>query len=120
MLNEIPKQHRTEVVVVEDGPVQGFVYDGLRRFLGIPYADAPVNNLRWRPPEPAKPWTETFNAVEFGNVCAQDNPCFPGFGHLSYTEDCLYLNVVTPAGCRWEETASFDSDTWRWILLWRQ
>ena len=97
MSDTISRQQRTEVISTKDGPIRGYVHEGLRSFLGIPYAAPPVNSLRWRPPEPSKAWAETLDAVDFGKVCAQDNPCFPGFGHFSYTEDCLYLNVVTPA-----------------------
>jgi para-nitrobenzyl esterase len=68
----------------------------MRQFLGLPYAAPPVGSLRWRPPQPHNPWTKVRAAAAYGNVCAQNAPSFPGFGYVSDTEDCLYLNVVTP------------------------
>lgn len=72
---------------------------GGAEFLGIPYAQPPVGPLRWRPPVPARPWTGVRDAASFGSSCSQ--PLLAGdwnrydadHGH----EDCLYLNVVTPA-----------------------
>src|ERR1700690_2564777 len=54
-----------------EGPVQGFVRNGGDAFLGIPYAAAPVGDLRWQPPKPHAAWTEALNATKFGNTCPQ-------------------------------------------------
>ncbi|AHH18573.1 carboxylesterase, type B [Nocardia nova SH22a] len=88
---------RTEIITTTHGPVRGSIGDGMRRFLGIPYAAPPIGDLRWRPPVSPTAWTEPRDALAFGSVCAQDTSRFPGFGHHSDTEDCLYLNVFTPA-----------------------
>jgi para-nitrobenzyl esterase len=76
------------------GPVRGSVTTaGVREFLGIPYAAAPVGNLRWRPPVLHEPWHQTLDATHFANHCPQTaSP----FGIASTTEDCLFLNVFTP------------------------
>jgi para-nitrobenzyl esterase len=76
------------------GPVRGTVTTaGVREFLGIPYAAAPVGNLRWRPPVLHEPWHQTLDATHFANHCPQTaSP----FGIASTTEDCLFLNVFTP------------------------
>ena len=76
------------------GLVRGKVSSaGVREFLGIPYAAAPVGNLRWRPPVPHAPWFQTLDATQFANHCPQTaSP----FGIASNTEDCLFLNVFTP------------------------
>jgi para-nitrobenzyl esterase len=76
------------------GPVRGTVTAaGVREFLGIPYAAAPVGNLRWRPPLPHVPWFQPLDATHFANHCPQTaSP----FGIASTTEDCLFLNVFTP------------------------
>jgi para-nitrobenzyl esterase len=66
---------------------------GVREFLGIPYAAAPVGNLRWRPPVVHAPWFEPLDATHFASHCPQ--PASP-FGVPSTTEDCLFLNVFTP------------------------
>ena len=82
-----------------EGPVRGFVGNGMQQYLGIPFAAPPIRDLRWRPPAPALVRADTLDTIEFGPVCAQDTTGVPGFGHFSETEDCLYLNVFTPAGC---------------------
>jgi para-nitrobenzyl esterase len=76
------------------GLVRGTVSSaGVREFLGIPYATAPVGNLRWRPPLPHAPWFQTLDATHFANHCPQT---VSPFGIASTTEDCLFLNVFTP------------------------
>ncbi len=73
--------------------------DGLRTFKGIPFAQPPVGDLRWREPQPLKNWTGTRNADQFGPRCMQRTS--PGadywFRGNGMSEDCLYLNVWTPA-----------------------
>ncbi len=79
-----------------EGPVQGFVRNGMSEFLGIPYAAAPVGDLRWRPPQRHAAWTKTLEATKFGNTCPQITELGVFAGPVSVTEDCLYLNVFTP------------------------
>lgn len=66
------------------------------RFLGIPYAKPPVGELRYAAPQPAQPWEGERQCTAFAPSCIQLDP--PG-GKLTYeiSEDCLYLNVFTPA-----------------------
>ena len=67
-------------------------------FKGIPFAAAPVGPLRWKAPQPLKPWTGTLTATMFGPACMQDATFARIFGAPPETsEDCLYLNVWTPA-----------------------
>src|SRR5262245_29962164 len=82
-----------KVVNTQNGPVRGIVTPTMQEFLGIPYAAAPVGDLRWKPPQPHAPWDEPLDASAFGNHCPQ--PPSP-FGRPSVTEDCLFLNVYTP------------------------
>jgi para-nitrobenzyl esterase len=65
----------------------------VRSFKGIPFAAPPVGPLRWKAPEPAVPWNGVRDAKAFGPECAQPAP--PG---TPTSEDCLTLNVWTPAG----------------------
>ena len=69
----------------------------IRIFKGIPYAAPPVGELRWKEPRPAAAWTGLRDATEFGAHCVQG----PVFGDITFkrpaSEDCLYLNVWTPA-----------------------
>ncbi|MGD1108589.1 MAG: carboxylesterase family protein [Terracidiphilus sp.] len=74
---------------------------GVRLYRGIPYAAAPVGDLRWRPPQSVAPWTDVRAADHFGPACMQQptntegNAWREGLGSVS--EDCLYVNVWTPA-----------------------
>ncbi|XP_077984587.1 acetylcholinesterase-like [Glandiceps talaboti] len=65
-------------------------------YRGIPYAEPPIGNLRFRPPVPKSPWSGEYNATYFRNVCMQpDMPIFPP-DLEPRDEDCLYLNVYVP------------------------
>ena len=80
------------LVEVTGGMIQGVVEDGMTIFKGIPFAAPPVGDLRWKAPQPVVPWEGVRNADKFGpspfaNMGPQDNS----------SEDCLYLNVWTPA-----------------------
>src|SRR5260370_9975136 len=57
---------------IRDGKIQGKVVGNTREFLGIPYAKPPVGDLRFMPPEPAAPWTDTRSAMDFGAMCPQN------------------------------------------------
>ncbi|MBV8820472.1 MAG: carboxylesterase family protein, partial [Acidobacteriaceae bacterium] len=80
-------------VKVEGGLVQGVVEDNLAVYKGVPFAAAPVGNLRWRPPQPVEPWQGVRSADKFAPACMQAGNAPPG----GLSEDCLYLNVWTPA-----------------------
>ncbi len=80
-----------------EGTVQGFVQNGVARFLGIPYAAAPVGALRWRPPQRHALWTGVRSARAFGPTCAQITTFGVFAGPPSDHEDCLYLNVFAPS-----------------------
>jgi len=76
--------------------------DAARTFLGIPYAAPPVGELRWKAPQPPAPWTTPRQADQFGGSCPQAVIglfALPGeeAGSVKGQEDCLYLNVFTPA-----------------------
>jgi para-nitrobenzyl esterase len=65
-------------------------------FRGIPFADPPVGDLRWKPPQPVMPWKGIRECTRFSHISPQ--PVMPGIsGEMPQSEDCLYLNVVTPA-----------------------
>jgi para-nitrobenzyl esterase len=88
------------VIKTDQGKVQGKMSDDgqTRDFLGIPYAAPPVGPLRWKPPQPAARWQGVRPATSFGNRCFQqdryDDMVFRDPGE---SEDCLTLNVWTPA-----------------------
>jgi para-nitrobenzyl esterase len=86
------------VAKTEAGMIRGMARDGGgARFLGIPFAQPPVGDLRWKEPLPAKSWSGVRDTKAYGSPCAQ-----PDLGSWNRhdaeigVEDCLYLNVVTP------------------------
>ena len=93
-----------EPVKIEGGLVSGqpgWAW-GVRAYRGIPFAAPPVGNRRWRPPQPVIPWKGVLAANDFSAACMQSEAGWtdeqladPGLWHKS--EDCLYLNVWTPA-----------------------
>jgi para-nitrobenzyl esterase len=78
-------------VTVEQGRLQGTKEAGLTVYRGIPFAAPPVGDLRWRAPQPAAKWEGVRPADKFAPQCIQS---IPG---ITTSEDCLYLNVWTPA-----------------------
>ena len=85
-------------VKVEQGTLQGTVEQGLTVYRGVPFAAPPVGDLRWRPPQPAAKWQGIRKADKFAPQCVQSlGPARPGEEAPAMSEDCLYLNVWSPA-----------------------
>lgn len=93
---------RPVVVDLPDfGRIQGKRQSGIDFFGGLPYAAPPVGPRRWAPPEPPAPWAPAkLDATQFGPDCWQlSDPLMNPLADVSQmSEDCLYLNVYTPAG----------------------
>jgi para-nitrobenzyl esterase len=92
---------------IETGALQGERYARASAFLGIPFAAPATGANRWRAPQPAAAWTGVRDATEFGADCQQD--VVPDRGAIGpwtweyltqgpVSEDCLFINVWTPAG----------------------
>jgi para-nitrobenzyl esterase len=82
------------------GALKGYAADeNTWQYLGIPYAQPPVGDLRWRPPQPAKRWKGVREAVAWGDQAAQ-TPSFQAYGEGGMSEDCLYLNVTAPMAAK--------------------
>lgn len=83
-------------VTIDSGAVAGATADGVASFKGLPYAAAPVGDLRWSAPLPVASWNAPRDATKYGPDCMQ-NP-LPGIqpGSRPMSEDCLTLNVWTP------------------------
>ena len=91
------------IVETRYGKVEGLERNGYRVFRGIPYAAPPVGPRRWLPPAPPEPWSGVRDATQFPHVAPQpprvpDSPlAMLGTELGPEDEDCLYLNVFTPA-----------------------
>jgi para-nitrobenzyl esterase len=86
-------------VKTTSGAVEGVTVAGsnVRVFKGIPFAAPPVGDLRWKPPQPPAPWDGVRKASEFGARCMQARVFDDMIFRDENSEDCLYLNVWTPA-----------------------
>ena len=85
------------------GSVRGTTDGDVRVFKGIPYAQPPVGPLRWKPPVPLARWSGVREATEFGAACHQPPPRLSTIytpRPMPLSEDCLTLNVWTPANAR--------------------
>ena len=103
-------QEEGPIVRAPSGPVQGVLRHHndvtTSNFLGVPYAEPPVGERRFELPESLAPWTEVRNASAYGNSCVQDPELSRGqmsdwmydnfLANLTYSEDCLSLNVFVP------------------------
>lgn len=94
----IPALAQISTAKVAGGIVEGVVKDGIVSFKGVPFAAPPVGELRWRSPQPVKPWQGVKKADKFAPGPMQDTE----FGKIlggpqNISEDCLYLNVWTGA-----------------------
>ncbi|GLW08762.1 carboxylic ester hydrolase [Microtetraspora sp. NBRC 13810] len=84
------------LVSTDDGPVRGAATATVRTFQGIPYAAPPTGDLRWKGPRPVASWRAALDARKPRGACPQ--PSDQPIAIPSTNEDCLYLNVTTPAG----------------------
>lgn len=99
LLNISISAQATVQVKIENGIVEGITntQKGLKIFLGIPYAEPPMGELRWKAPQPKTDWKGILETKKFGPRPVQTNV----WGDMIYrsgkmSEDCLYLNVWSP------------------------
>ncbi|MDC6406280.1 MULTISPECIES: carboxylesterase/lipase family protein [Maribacter] len=95
---------QAQTIQTKDGMVKGYTSNDIQIFKGIPFAQPPVGDLRWKSPQPVTPWEGVKECTEFGPSPIQNKPepflCWTEeFIAKSepLSEDCLYLNVWTPA-----------------------
>jgi para-nitrobenzyl esterase len=94
---------RGPVIDAPAGRIEGRMDGALRVFKGIPFALPPVGQARWKPPAPMPRWPEVRKATEFGPACYQPTVTVRTVysrDPLPMSEDCLTLNIWTPAGAR--------------------
>lgn len=88
------------VVRTASGLLEGTAHPQVTEFLGIPYAKPPVGGLRWKAPQPVKPWSGVRNATSFGGSCVRGTGWDPGYEKPTLNEDCLYVNVYRPSAAK--------------------
>lgn len=89
----------SQAVRTENGAITGKYADGVTSFRGIPYAEPPVGDLRWKPPVPKAAWEGALDATHFGPACVQPRPRAGSIyanPPKRISEDCLSLNIWTP------------------------
>ena len=93
-----PKETILPQVNTTNGLLEGMEESGIRSFKGIPFAAPPIGDLRWKEPQPVTNWKGVRKANKFGPRAMQ-RPIYGDMGFRSdgISEDCLYLNVWTPA-----------------------
>ena len=84
-------------VEVEGGRIEGTRQQGLAVYKGVPFAAPPTGALRWREPQAVLPWSGVRRADAFAPACMQTGSSMPGEPPPRVSEDCLYLNIWTPA-----------------------
>lgn len=91
------------IVSTQSGRIEGAEHRGVEAFKGVPYARPPVGPLRFQAPEPMKRWRGTRSATAYGPAAPQVGPVnrvirsVIGATGSKQSQDCLYLNVWTPA-----------------------
>ena len=88
---QLAGQSQSPVAKTTQGYIKGASENGIAVFKGIPYAQPPVGRLRFQPPVPHQPWSDTLNAVGFSPEALQ-----PSGTATAGSENCLYLNLYTP------------------------
>lgn len=95
---QLEHDHELPQVTTANGVLEGTQRSGIRVFRGVPFAQPPVGDLRWVAPQPVESWEGVRKADKFGPRCMQRR-FFQDMIFFSdgMSEDCLYLNVWTPA-----------------------
>ena len=113
----------TPKVTTTSGVVEGGYAEGIAMFRGIPYAAAPIGDLRLASPKAATPWEGVRATQEYSDVCPGRNLAMYNFllggKNFKPNEDCLYLNVITPAADDQAVLTLFDSVSFKPRLLYQ-
>ena len=85
------------VVTTDSGRIEGLIHGDIAEYRGVPFAQPPLAGLRWQAPRPVKHWPGIRKANQFPAQCSQLGPPLPTMPEEPTSEDCLYLNLWTPA-----------------------
>lgn len=111
---DLPAGSSVSTVRTDAGPVRGTLTGQYASYQDIPFAAAPVGDLRWAPPQPPTPWSTPRDGTKPSPRCAQT----AGGGTPSEQEDCLYLNVTTPNTRLTLDPASRSSVGRKPVMVW--
>ncbi len=91
--------NKTEIITTSTGKIQGYISEGIQIFKGIPFAEPPIGDLRFKPPVKKEPWEDVLEATEYGPYAYQGySPLEEMLNQkVDEDEDCLYLNIWTPS-----------------------
>jgi len=91
--------NKTVIIETKSGKIKGIKESGLEIFKGIPYAEPPINDLRFSPPVAKKQWDGVLDTTEYGHCAYQGYTQLEDYtGKLQpESEDCLNLNIWTPS-----------------------
>ncbi len=103
----MPTEAQILRTTVAQGEIEGELHEGFALYKAIPYAEAPVGNLRWKAPVPKAPWEGVYKAEKWGDRPWQTVDPNQNGGDLGMSEDCLYLSVETPAKSKDEKLPVF-------------
>ena len=78
------------------GELQGISGDGYDAYLSIPYAEPPINDLRWMPTVSPMNWTGLYNSTKFPSACPQRTDSIDFIQNITFSEDCLFLSIWKP------------------------
>jgi para-nitrobenzyl esterase len=96
-----PQTLSSTAVKVQEGIVEGTIEDGIIIYRGIPFAEPPVGDMRWKAPKPVKNWKGVLKADKFAPACPQQlNIVTAYYTKYGMSEDCLYLNIWKPESSR--------------------
>lgn len=107
VLMAMPAKAQLLRTTVAQGEIEGELHEGFALYKAIPYAEAPIGNLRWKAPVPKKPWTGVYKAEGWGGRPFQTTDPNQNGNEIPMSEDCLYLSVETPAKSKAEKLPVF-------------
>ncbi len=98
------------IATTQSGQLRPLEAKGVLAFKGVPYAAAPIGDLRWKPPQAPERWQGVRDATQYGDICTQIMPNPDnGIGQYPASEDCLTLNVFTQ---------DLDANAKRPVMVW--
>ena len=104
----------TSTITAPCGQIQGREKEGVLLFCGIPYAQPPIDNLRFKAPQPLAAFSEPFSALKFGQAAPQlSGGGMTDSASVRWDEDCLSLNITTP-----KQAANPTDQGNRAVLVW--